>query len=208
MRRTRLLPRIVSWRQYARLFTRPGVFRGAVREILRRHGLPAGRLGRTFPGTCAVFAVGQGRRAFLVKLFPPITAGDWEAERHALERLADAGETAAVTRRHALHYRRFFAACCDDWTLLSDSAFRARYAPDLDSLRTAIAWSFGPDGDSEVARGLHAGVRAGAGYTLRLNRDLALGFELSWLVPLQTVGEDNEWKTTGARGLVTLLFAW
>lgn len=64
------------------------------------------------------------------------------------------------------------------------------------------------DGDSEIARGLHAGVRAGAGYTLRLNRDLALGFELSWLVPLQTVGEDNEWKTTGARGLVTLLFAW
>jgi len=73
------------------------------------------------------------------------------ARAYALERLADAGETAAVTRRHALHYRRFFAACCDDWTLLSDSAFRARYAPDLDSLRTAIAWSFGPDGDSEVA---------------------------------------------------------
>jgi hypothetical protein len=64
------------------------------------------------------------------------------------------------------------------------------------------------DGDSEIARGLHAGIRAGAGYTLKLNRDLALGFELSWLLPLQTVGEDNEWKTAGARGLVTLLFVW
>jgi len=69
------------------MFTRRSLFRGAVQEILRHHGLPAGRLARTFPGTCAVFMVGRGRNTLLVKLFPPMTAGDWEAERHALSRL-------------------------------------------------------------------------------------------------------------------------
>jgi len=73
------------------------------------------------------------------------------ARAYALERLADANETSSVTRRHALYYRRFFEGCFDDWTLASDAAFRARYAPEMDNLRTAIAWSFGPEGDSDTA---------------------------------------------------------
>jgi predicted ATPase/DNA-binding winged helix-turn-helix (wHTH) protein len=73
------------------------------------------------------------------------------ARAYAQERLADASETAIVTRRHAQHYRRCFDACFDDWTQLPDAAFRARYAPDLDNLRAAIAWSFGSDGDDESA---------------------------------------------------------
>ncbi len=73
------------------------------------------------------------------------------ARAYAQERLADASETAIVTRRHAQHYRRGFEACFDDWTQLSDAAFRARYAPHLDNLRAAIAWSFGSDGDDETA---------------------------------------------------------
>ena len=70
---------------------------------------------------------------------------------YAQERLAEASETATVTRRHAQHYRRCFDACFDDWSQLSDAAFRARYAPHLDNLRAAIAWSFEPDGDGESA---------------------------------------------------------
>ncbi|MBK7331623.1 MAG: winged helix-turn-helix domain-containing protein [Betaproteobacteria bacterium] len=70
---------------------------------------------------------------------------------YAQERLAEASETATVTRRHAQHYRRCFDACFDDWSQLSDAAFRARYAPHLDNLRAAIAWSFGSDGDDESA---------------------------------------------------------
>ncbi len=73
------------------------------------------------------------------------------ARAYAQERLAEASETATVTRRHAQHYRRGFEACFDDWTQLSDAAFRARYAPHLDNLRAAIAWSFEPDGDGESA---------------------------------------------------------
>jgi tetratricopeptide (TPR) repeat protein len=73
------------------------------------------------------------------------------ARAYALERLAEANETAAAARRHAMHYRSFFACCFDDWTLMSDGGFRARYAPEIDNLRNAIAWSFGPDGDSDTA---------------------------------------------------------
>ncbi|MBE0645445.1 MAG: hypothetical protein IH600_15285 [Bacteroidetes bacterium] len=64
------------------------------------------------------------------------------------------------------------------------------------------------DDDVAMARSMHAGLRAGIGYTLPLNQDLALGFEATWLLPLQTVGEDHEWKTAGVRGLLSVLFAW
>jgi predicted ATPase len=73
------------------------------------------------------------------------------ARAYAQERLAEAGETAAATRCHAHFYRRVFEACFDDWTQLSDAAFRARYAPHLDNLRAAIAWSFGSEGDGDTA---------------------------------------------------------
>jgi predicted ATPase/DNA-binding winged helix-turn-helix (wHTH) protein len=73
------------------------------------------------------------------------------ARVYAQERLAEASETASATRRHAQHFRHCFEACFDDWSQLSDAAFRARHAPHLDNLRAAIAWSFGPDGDAESA---------------------------------------------------------
>lgn len=73
------------------------------------------------------------------------------ARAYAQERLAEANETVAATRRHAQHVRRCFEPCFDDWTRQSDAAFRARYAPDLDNLRAAITWSFGPDGDGDTA---------------------------------------------------------
>lgn len=73
------------------------------------------------------------------------------ARAYALERLAEANETAATARRHAMHYRRYFAACFDDWTTLSDADFVARYAPEIDNLRLAVTWSLGPDGDDETA---------------------------------------------------------
>jgi hypothetical protein len=64
------------------------------------------------------------------------------------------------------------------------------------------------DDDVAKARSMHAGLRAGVGYRLPISRDLALGFEATWLLPLQTVGDDDDWKTAGARGLLSLLFAW
>ena len=62
------------------------------------------------------------------------------------------------------------------------------------------------DGDIELARGLHAGIRAGLGWTLPLGRDLALGVEATWRLPLQTVQESGDWKTSGLRATVAVMF--
>ncbi|MBR9977825.1 MAG: hypothetical protein KFH87_07030 [Bacteroidetes bacterium] len=64
------------------------------------------------------------------------------------------------------------------------------------------------DDEVALARDMHAGLRFGAGYTLPLSRDLALGIEATWLLPLTTVTETDDWTTTGLRGLVTILFCW
>ncbi len=64
------------------------------------------------------------------------------------------------------------------------------------------------DGDAAKARGMHAGFRAGFSYTLPIGPDLALGCEATWLLPFSTVGADDEWKTSGLRGLLSILFAF
>ena len=63
------------------------------------------------------------------------------------------------------------------------------------------------DGDADKARALHAGIRAGAAYMLPLGRDLQLGLEATWLLPLRTVADGAEWRTSGVRVLASLLFA-
>lgn len=106
------------------------------------------------------------------------------ARAYALERLADANETASATRRHALYYRHFFETCFDDWTRLSDADFRARYAPEIDNLRTAVAWSFGPDGDSESAIALvGSSVRACLSLSLYAETEALVQRALECLAP-------------------------
>jgi len=73
---------------------------------------------------------------------------------YALEKLAEAGETAVVARLAAQHYQLVFKSCFDDWTRMPDSAFDARYAPELENLRLALDWSFGPDGDPQIGLAL------------------------------------------------------
>ncbi len=62
------------------------------------------------------------------------------------------------------------------------------------------------DGETEIARSLQAGIRAGFSYTLPVSRAIAIGIEATYLYPLQTLGENDEWKTAGARGLLSLLY--
>jgi hypothetical protein len=64
------------------------------------------------------------------------------------------------------------------------------------------------NGDTDIARGMHAGVRAGLSYALPVSRSLAIGFEATFLLPIQTVSETDDWKTSGARGLISLLYAF
>lgn len=62
------------------------------------------------------------------------------------------------------------------------------------------------DGATEIARSLQAGIRAGFSYTQPVSRSIAIGIEATYLFPLQTLSENDEWKTSGARGLLSLLY--
>lgn len=62
------------------------------------------------------------------------------------------------------------------------------------------------DGDAEVARSMHAGIRAGLAYTLPVGRDIALSAETTWRLPLQSVTETDDWQTSGLRATVAVLF--
>lgn len=74
-----LLPVIRTWEDWRPVFTDPGVWRRAIHEICRRHDLPpAGQITAGFPGTCAVFRVGQHA---VVKLYPPMCRRDFDRER-------------------------------------------------------------------------------------------------------------------------------
>jgi hypothetical protein len=62
------------------------------------------------------------------------------------------------------------------------------------------------DGDTEIARGMHAGIRAGLGYMIPVGRDIALGAEATWRLPLQPVTETDDWQTSGLRTTLAVLF--
>lgn len=84
------------------------------------------------------------------------------ARAFALEQLADAGETAATLRRHALAMRDFLRRVDDanlDGELRTDQ-YASRVLPELDNLRAAFAWATGDPGDppAAVALAAHAGA--------------------------------------------------
>jgi predicted ATPase/DNA-binding winged helix-turn-helix (wHTH) protein len=58
---------------------------------------------------------------------------------YALEKLTEAGETDAIARRHAAHFRNVFERAPYDWQRMSDSELRATYFPELDDVRAALA---------------------------------------------------------------------
>jgi len=85
-----LLPVIRTWEAWRPVFTDPGVWRHALHEICRRHGLsPAGRITAGFPGTCAVFRVGQHT---VVKFYPPMCRRDFDRERECYGLLSSCAE--------------------------------------------------------------------------------------------------------------------
>src|SRR5437763_2927030 len=66
---------------------------------------------------------------------------------YAVEKLADA---ARLRRRHAEHFAARLAQATAEWETMPTRQWVARYEPDIDNLRGALEWAFGPDGDGAV----------------------------------------------------------
>ena len=66
---------------------------------------------------------------------------------YARERLAAAGETAALQRRHAQFIGMRYEHAVDDLLRLTETEWRASYPSELDNVRAAIDWALGPGGD-------------------------------------------------------------
>jgi predicted ATPase/DNA-binding winged helix-turn-helix (wHTH) protein len=73
---------------------------------------------------------------------------------YAREKMDIAREAAAVQRRHAEYVRELFMRSGEDWLRLSEAAWRSRYFPEVDNVRSALDWSVGRDGDAAIAVGL------------------------------------------------------
>jgi predicted ATPase/DNA-binding winged helix-turn-helix (wHTH) protein len=89
----------------------------------------------------------------------------------ALERLAQAGETESLVRRHAQVMLAMFERADEErfgeQGTLSDDAFIDRAQPEIDNLRAALAWASGPGGDLALAIAL-AAASAEAFFTVGL----------------------------------------
>ena len=90
---TPLLPAIHDWADWSAIFTDAALWRPVIARLWTEEPSLAARTGVArvasltagFPGTCAVFIVNE---AAVIKLFPPMVAGDFERER-AVYRLLD-----------------------------------------------------------------------------------------------------------------------
>jgi predicted ATPase/DNA-binding winged helix-turn-helix (wHTH) protein len=70
---------------------------------------------------------------------------------YALEKLADASETSQMLERHAHATARLFARANKEFWHLPDDAWLARYEPELDNLRAALAWSLRTEPEVAIA---------------------------------------------------------
>lgn len=73
-----LLPIVTTWAEWGRMFTNVAQWTSVVREICRRHNLPAQHVEAGFPGTNAVFVVDD---AYVVKIYAPFCPEDFDLER-------------------------------------------------------------------------------------------------------------------------------
>ena len=75
---TSLLPVVTTWAEWGRMFTNVAQWTIAVREICRRHHLPAQHVEAGYPGTNAVFVVDN---VYVVKIYAPFCPEDFDLER-------------------------------------------------------------------------------------------------------------------------------
>jgi predicted ATPase len=73
---------------------------------------------------------------------------------YLLERLAEGGQLKEAAQRHACYYRDLLATAAQDRTAVTGWA--AAYVPEIDNLRVALDWSFGPEGIASIGVALAA----------------------------------------------------
>ena len=69
---------------------------------------------------------------------------------YALEKLAEASESAETERRHAMFMRDVFERAYSRWHMVPDAEWRNAYLPERDNLRSALDWAFGTHGDKAM----------------------------------------------------------
>ena len=111
---------------------------------------------------------------------------------YAGEKLADARR---LRRRHAQHFAARFSQATAEWESTPTQRWIARYGADIDNLRAALEWAFGPDGDVALALEL-----AGSSHVLWTELGLVLEHRRWVLAALARVS-----KTTPARVRARLL---
>jgi len=72
---------------------------------------------------------------------------------YALNKLAERGEADALGRRHAAYYRDLLEVTPKS---SSGDNTASAYAPEIDNIRAALAWAFGPGGDTSIGLTLAA----------------------------------------------------
>jgi predicted ATPase/DNA-binding winged helix-turn-helix (wHTH) protein len=77
-----------------------------------------------------------------------------ESTRHfAHDKLIAAGEE-SWHRRHAAHFAGRLTHASETWETAPPEPWLARYGADVDNLRAALAWAFGPSGDEQIGLAL------------------------------------------------------
>ncbi len=66
---------------------------------------------------------------------------------YAMEKLADSGEFGPLARLHARHMRAHLTDALTVWEQTPSTEWLERLGPEIDNVRIALDWAFGPDGD-------------------------------------------------------------
>lgn len=75
---------------------------------------------------------------------------------YATDKLRARSEVARLRRRHALFMKEAMQQAESEWTRVPATAWVETYAGQLDNLRLALEWCFGPEGDPELGAELMA----------------------------------------------------
>jgi predicted ATPase/DNA-binding winged helix-turn-helix (wHTH) protein len=134
------------------------------RLVLRRIGIFAGWF--TAQAACAVLAdqnvslidVSDGIAELIAKSLATADVGGPvtfyrllnTTRAYALDKLREAGEIEAASRRHAEYYRELFKRAEAEWESRPTADWLLEYRRKLDDLRAALDWAFSASGDSEI----------------------------------------------------------